>query len=53
MLPAATYIWKRAHAQRHSNQILFLCVELGVYFMSHVVVVAQHACHDAGRGEEV
>lgn len=46
-------VWKRAHAQRHSDQVLVLRVELGVDFVPHVVVVAQHGSHDTRRREEV
>lgn len=44
---------ERTHAQRDTDQILLFGVELGVHLMPYVVVIAQHARHDAGRGEEV
>ena len=46
-------VWKSAHSQRHSDQVLLLGVELGVDFVPHVVVVAQHGSHDTRRREEV
>lgn len=46
-------IWEGAHSQWHPDQVFFLGVELGVDFVPHVVVVAQHGSHDARRREEV